>query len=75
MDWLRELKKLAQARARVALGEKQITRQRKLLAELERDDQNTAAARGLLATLEKMQAQYVAHHRRLEKDLFPDRRP
>jgi hypothetical protein len=60
---------LALAERHAAEGEDHIERQRRILAELERDGHDTALARKLLATLEATQAQHVANRDRLRREL------
>lgn len=56
---------LRTARDHVELGEQHVTRQRELVAELDRDGHDTAMARTLLRTFEDMQATHVADRDRL----------
>jgi hypothetical protein len=60
---------LAQADRHVAEGKQQVARQREIVAKLERDGHNAAAARDLLRLFEEMQAMYIADRDRILKDL------
>jgi hypothetical protein len=62
---------LAQAEAHVALGEKHISRQREIIAEMERDGHDAVAAnaRDLLRLFVELQAEHVAHRDRLRNEL------
>jgi hypothetical protein len=57
-----------QVRQAVELGERHIRQQRKLIAALERDKHDTAAAKRLLATFEKLQSLHKVHYDRLRHD-------
>jgi len=61
---------LAQCEKHVAQGEAHVRRQRVLVAKLERDGHDdAAAARDLLAIFEELQQMHVAHRARLVKQL------
>jgi hypothetical protein len=60
MDRAMEERHLAEVEAHIALGERHIVRQRKLVAELARDGHDTTEAKRLLANLEETQALYIA---------------
>jgi hypothetical protein len=63
--------RLAQAEQHVAQGERHITRQRELIAELERDghDVTAASARDLLRLFEELQIMHVADRDRYRREL------
>jgi hypothetical protein len=60
---------LAQTERHVAEGKQQVARQREIVAELERDGHNAAAARDLLRLFEEMQAMHIADRDRILEDL------
>ena len=60
---------LALAERHIAEGEIRITRQREMIAELERDGHDTTAAQGLLAVFQHTMALYVADRERLQNEL------
>jgi len=60
---------LLHAEARVAQGDRRVTKQRRLVARLERDGQDTSEARTLLAELEESRKLHVADRDRLLRDL------
>jgi hypothetical protein len=60
---------LRQAMAHVAQGREHIVSQQALIAELERDGHDTAAAKQLLEMFEQSQAMHAAHAARLEEEL------
>jgi hypothetical protein len=62
---------LAQAKEHVASGERQIARQREIVAEMERDGHYAVAksARDLLRKFEELQVEHVSHRDRLLKEL------
>jgi len=60
---------LAKAEEAVAIGERNISRQRRLIDQLERDGHDVAAARALLATFEESQALHVFDMDRLRREL------
>jgi Spy/CpxP family protein refolding chaperone len=60
---------LFQAEEHVALGEQHISRQRELIAELDRDGHDTKEARQLLATFEQLQALHVEDRDRLRRKI------
>jgi hypothetical protein len=60
---------LAEAEGHVALGEQHITRQKQIIAELERDGHDTAEAKDLLSTFEATQVLHVADCDRLLEEL------
>ena len=71
MDQSPKSKHLEQARRHVAEGEKTISRQRKIIAELEGIGRDTTVARQLLETFEITQAMNVREAEQLEKELQP----
>lgn len=60
---------LAQVEERVALGDRHLSRQREIVAELARDGHDTAAAVTLLKQFEEIQGLRCAHRSRLIKEL------
>jgi hypothetical protein len=60
---------LERAEQHVALSERHISRQRELIAELERDGHDTQLAAELLSTLEESQAAHIADRNRLKAEL------
>ena len=54
------------ARRHVAIGERNIARQRETVARLESSCHNSLVARGLLASFEELQNMHIAHRDRLE---------
>jgi len=60
---------LRQAERHVAAGQQHISRQRELIAQLERDDHDTSAAKSLLAQFEELQMMHIAHRDRLGREL------
>jgi hypothetical protein len=54
----------------VATGERHITRQREIVAALERDGHNSISAKRLLASFEELQNMHIAHRDRLETALL-----
>lgn len=65
MDRKMELDHLAVAERAVALGERHIEREERMIADLDRDGHDTTQARALLATYRLTQAEHVAHRNRL----------
>ncbi len=59
------LQHLAQAEDHIATSEKNVRRQRELIAELERDGHDIAVARKLLSEFEKLQAMHDADRDRI----------
>ncbi len=59
------LQHLARAEAHIATSEKNVRRQRELVAELERDGHDVAVARKLLGEFEKLQAMHLADRDRI----------
>ena len=57
---------LALAKQHVALGEKHITRQREIIADLELGGHDTTEAELLLRQFEELQVQHTSHRDRLE---------
>jgi hypothetical protein len=53
----------------IARGLQHLDRQRQIIAELERDGHDTAAAVTLLATLEETQRLHVASYKTIQKEL------
>jgi len=64
--WKQNFVKAEQA---VAGGDRHITRQKQLIAELERDGHDGEAARALLVQFESTQALHIAHRDRLRRQL------
>jgi hypothetical protein len=60
---------LALAEEHIATGEKNIARQRDLIAQLERDGYDTASARTFLREFEQLQALHIAERERLLSEL------
>jgi hypothetical protein len=71
MDKSLKLKELILARAHVAKGEKTLSRQRKVVVELEAGGHNTTVARQLLVSFESIQAMSISEVERLQKELQP----
>ena len=59
---------LAEAEEHIATGEKNIARQRDLIAQLERDGHDTASARNFLGEFEQLQALHIAERERLLRE-------
>jgi hypothetical protein len=57
------------AEGHIALGERHIVRQRKLVVELEQKGCDTAEAKRLLASFEELQAMHIADRDRLRRQL------
>jgi hypothetical protein len=70
MDWTMALHQ-QKAEEHVAQGERHIARQREIIAELEHDghDVAAAAARDLLRQFEELQGLHIAHRDRLKDEL------
>jgi len=64
-DLQRERQNLAKAETDVVQGELRVSQQEALIAELERDGHNTAAARALLTTLRATLAEWRKHRANL----------
>ena len=60
---------MAMSDRHVALGAQHIERQRKLVAELERDGHDTALAKWLLRQLEELQVLHIQTRDRLREEL------
>jgi len=60
---------LAQCERHVALGERHLSRQREIIAELDRDGHDSTKARELLVILGDTQDMHIAHRDRLRDDL------
>jgi hypothetical protein len=60
---------LAQAEAHVETGYKNIARQRDVIAQLEREGQDTALARDTLMQFEELQALHIADRDRILREL------
>ena len=69
MPQWRQMERLALAEEHVALGAKNVARQREIIAELERDGHDATQAWELLAQLEQLQAMHVADRERLLGEL------
>jgi hypothetical protein len=61
MDQEMARRHLELAEERIKAGEKNIARQREVVAELDRDGHDTTTARDLLATFEELQERHIAH--------------
>ena len=72
MDKSLKLKGLKLARAHVAKGEKTLSRQRKVVAELEAGGHDTTVARQLLVSFESIQAMSIGEVERMQKELQPE---
>lgn len=62
-------KHLAEAEARVALGERHVEQQRALILKLESNGCASAEARALLKLFEELQAEHISHRNRLRHQL------
>ena len=60
---------LAEAEEHIATGDKNIARQRDLIAHLERDGHDTASAKTFLREFEQLQARHIAERERLLREL------
>jgi hypothetical protein len=60
---------LAQCERHVALGERHLSRQREIIAELDRGGHDSTKARELLVIFGETQAMHVAHRDRLRDEL------
>ena len=60
---------LAQCERHVALGERHLSRQREIIAELDRGCRDSTRARELLVIFGETQAMHVAHRDRLRDEL------
>jgi exonuclease III len=60
---------LAQAEEHIATGDKNIARQRDVIAQLERDGHHTGSARAFLREFEQLQATLIAERERLLHEL------
>ena len=69
MDRQTMLKHLAMVERHVAEGEIRLSRQRALIAELDRDGHDTADARAILATIRETQRLHVEDRDRILKEL------
>ena len=69
MDRQLAIKHLEQAERHVALGEKHITRQRELIAQMEHGGHDTATAVDLLRIFELVQQNHVADRDRIRAEL------
>ena len=61
------LQRLAKAEDQVELGAHNVTRQREIVAQLERDGFDTVGARALLIEFEEAQTAYIAERDRLRR--------
>jgi hypothetical protein len=68
MDREAILRRLAEAEERVELGEHNLTRQREIIARLDRDGFDASGARMLLLQFEEAQALHLAERDRLRKE-------
>lgn len=69
MERTRREQHLAEAEARVALGERHLAQQRELIAKLEVLNFDLTDARNLLRLFEEIQILHVAHRDRLRRQL------
>lgn len=69
MPLTRLLEHLAQTKQEIATGERDIARQRSVVANLRREGQDTAEAERLLARFEAMQAGHVATVESIRREL------
>jgi hypothetical protein len=60
---------LAQAEEHIAMGDKNIARQREVIVQLERDGHDTASARNFLREFEQLQPMHIAERERLLREL------
>lgn len=60
---------LAQAEAHIKTGQKNIARQRELIAQLEREGHDTVSARNTLTQFEELQALHIADRERILREL------
>jgi Spy/CpxP family protein refolding chaperone len=60
---------LRQAERHVAAGQQHVSRQRELVAQLERHGHDTSRAESLLAQFEGLQMMHIAHRDHLARDL------
>jgi hypothetical protein len=74
MDHIATIEQLAEAEDHVARGERHIARQRRLIADMERDGKDTFEEKGLLSTLQEIQALHIAERDRLVTILAFERR-
>jgi hypothetical protein len=65
----RDIEQLRKARAYVAEAEEKLARQRRRIAELERDGHDADLARKMLRLWERVQEIHIAEQYRLEKNL------
>ncbi|HEV2549289.1 MAG TPA: hypothetical protein VGU20_18255 [Stellaceae bacterium] len=63
---------MRQAEEHIAEGERHVSRQRKIVAGLERDEHDTVLANELLETLETTLANHVAQRDRIAEELRQD---
>ncbi len=64
-----QLASLDEAERHVAVGSSHIERQEQIVADIDSQGRDSAAARELLRTLRQMQDKYVAHRDRIIKEL------
>jgi hypothetical protein len=69
MDPAMQLASLDEAERHVAVGSSHIERQEQIVADIDSQGRDSAAARELLRTLRQMQDKYVAHRDRIIKEL------
>jgi hypothetical protein len=60
---------LAEAEEHIATDDKNIARQREVIAQLERDGRDTVSARSFLQEFEQLQARHIAERERLLREL------
>jgi hypothetical protein len=68
MDPVMQLASLDEAERHVAVGSSHIERQEQIVADIDSDGRDSAAARELLRALRQMQDKYVAHRDRIIKE-------
>jgi hypothetical protein len=69
MDRILTLTRVAQAERHVAIGERNLARQRVIIETLGRDGYDTTDARGVLRVFEQAQAMHIADRNRLRAKL------
>ncbi len=65
MDREKQLAHLDEAEQNIALGSSHIEKQEQIVADIDSDGRNSAAARALLTTFRLLQDRYVAHRDRI----------
>ena len=67
MDRERQLAHLDEAEQNIALGSSHIKKQEQIVADIDSEGRDSAAARELLTALRHLQDQYIAHRYRIIK--------